>query len=79
MERFGTEVLQPDALPGVNHMRAMQYQIVLNPTFESKTQLILKKKKNVCIQFVCKIHIHKTAILMYTQNYPLVASYDIPG
>ena len=27
---IGAEFLRPDALPGVNNMRVMQYQIVLN-------------------------------------------------
>ena len=30
MKSIGAEILRPDALPGVNHMRGMQYQIVLN-------------------------------------------------
>ena len=30
MKSIGTEILRPDALPGVNHMCGMQYQIVLN-------------------------------------------------
>ena len=30
MKSIGAEVLRPDALPGVNHMFGMQYQIVLN-------------------------------------------------
>ena len=29
MKSIGEEFLRPDALPGVNHMRGMQYQIVL--------------------------------------------------
>ena len=33
MKSFGAAFLRPDALPGVNHMRGMQYQIVLNMTF----------------------------------------------
>ena len=37
MESNGAEFLRPHALPGVNHMRGMQYQIhvVLNITFWS--------------------------------------------
>ena len=30
---IGAEFLQPDALPGVNHMRGMQYEMVLNIKF----------------------------------------------
>ena len=30
MKSIGAEFLRPDALTGVNHMRGMQYQIVLN-------------------------------------------------
>ena len=30
MKSFGAAFLRPDALPDVNHMRGMQYQIVLN-------------------------------------------------
>ena len=34
MKSIGAVFLRPDALlPGVNHMRGMQYQIVLNFTF----------------------------------------------
>ena len=33
MKSIGASFLQPDALPGVNHMRGMQYQIVLNIIF----------------------------------------------
>ena len=29
---IGAELLRPDALPGVNQMRGMQYKIVLNIT-----------------------------------------------
>ena len=36
MKSIGAEFLQPDALPGVNHMRGMQYQIVLNIAFSSE-------------------------------------------
>ena len=32
MKSIGAEFLRPDALPGINHMRGMQYQIVLNIT-----------------------------------------------
>ena len=30
MKSIGAEFLRLDALPGVNHMRGMQYKIVLN-------------------------------------------------
>ena len=30
MKSIGADFWRPDALPGVNHMRGMQYQIVLN-------------------------------------------------
>ena len=30
MKSMGAAILRPDALPGVNHMRGMQYQIVLD-------------------------------------------------
>ena len=33
MKSTGTVFLRPDALPDVNHMRGMQYQIVLNIIF----------------------------------------------
>ena len=33
MKRIGAEFLQPDALPGANHMGRMQYEIVLNIAF----------------------------------------------
>ena len=33
MKSIGAEFLRPDALPSVNHMRGMQYQIVLNIAF----------------------------------------------
>ena len=33
MEEYWSRVLRPDALPGVNHMRGMQYQIVINIIF----------------------------------------------
>ena len=36
MKSIGAEYLRPDALPGVNHMRGMQYQKVINIAFWSK-------------------------------------------
>ena len=33
MKSIGAVLLRPDALPDVNHMHGMQYQIVLNITF----------------------------------------------
>ena len=35
MKSIGAAFLRPDALPGVNHMRRMQYQIVLNKIFNT--------------------------------------------
>ena len=32
MKSIGAVILRPDVIPGVNHMRGMQYQIVLNIT-----------------------------------------------
>ena len=32
MKSLGAQFLRPDALPGVNHMRGLQFQIVLNIT-----------------------------------------------
>ena len=36
MKSIGAEFLRPDGLPGVNHMRVMQCQMVLNITFWSE-------------------------------------------
>ena len=36
MKSIGAEFLRPDDLPGVIHMRGIQYQIVLNITFWPK-------------------------------------------
>ena len=36
MKSIGAVFLRPDALPDVNHMRGMQYQIVLNIIFGTK-------------------------------------------
>ena len=33
MKSIGAEFLRPDAIPGANHMRGMQYQIGLNIVF----------------------------------------------
>ena len=33
MKSIGVEFVRPDALPGVNHMRGMQNQIVINIAF----------------------------------------------
>ena len=30
MKSIGAEFLQPDVLPGINHMREIQYEIVAN-------------------------------------------------
>ena len=69
MKSIGAEFLRPDALPGVNHMRGMQYQIVINIIFWPELSCT-----NLCIQFL-----HKTVTLIYALNRPVVASYDIPG
>ena len=66
---IGAEFLRPDALPGVNHMRWIQSQIVLNITSGQNSSCT-----NLCTQFL-----HKTTTLIYALNRPLVASYDIPG
>ena len=34
MKSIGADLLRPDVLPGVNHMRGMQYQTVLNITLQ---------------------------------------------
>ena len=33
MKRIGADFVQLDDLPGVNHMRGMQYKIVIHITF----------------------------------------------
>ena len=72
MKSIGAEFLRPDALPGVNHMHGLQYQIVLNIIFWP--ELNSYSCTNLCAQFL-----HKTAMLIYAVNHPLVASYNIPG
>ena len=49
MKSIRVEFLRPDSRPGVNHMRGMQYQIVLNIAFCRKLKLIQLYK------FVCTI------------------------
>ena len=72
MKNIGAEILRPDVLPDVNHMRGMQYQIVLNIAL--RPELNKYSCTNLCAQFL-----HKTSTLIYILNRPLVASYDIPG
>ena len=72
MKSIGAEFLRPDALPGVTHMRGMQYQIVLNIAF--CPELNEYSCINLCAQFL-----HKTSTFIYILNRHLVASYDIPG
>ena len=42
MKSIGAEFLRPEAIPNVNHMRGMQYKIVLNIAYS-------------CKKFVCTI------------------------
>ena len=37
MKSIGAEFLRPVALPGINHVRGMQYQIVLNIPFQGRS------------------------------------------
>ena len=64
MKSIGAAFLRPDALPEVNHMRGMQYEIVLN--------IILYKC--VCVQFL-----HKTAALIYAVKPPFSRILRNPG
>ena len=41
MKSIGAEFLRPDALPGVNHMRVIQYSIVLNIAFRPELNNIV--------------------------------------
>ena len=50
MKSIGVEFLRPDALPGVNHMRGMHLQIVLN--------IKLQLYKCVCTIPIQKININ---------------------
>ena len=72
MKSIGAEFLRPDVIPGVNHMRGMQYQIFLNIAFCPEPNKY--NSTNLCAQFLLK-----TSILIYILNRPLVASYDIHG
>ena len=63
MKRIGAASLQPAGIPGINHMRGMQYQIVLNIAFSSEYSCT-----NVCAQFL-----HKISTLISFLNSPLVA------
>ena len=69
MKSIAAEFLRPDAFPGVNHMRGMQYQIVLNITFCPELLTVVKK---MCAQFLCK-----TSTLIYAVNRPLVSIIDV--
>ena len=71
MKSIAAEFLRLDAFPGVNHMRGMQYQIVIYITFCH--ELNYYSCSNLCAQFL-----HKTATFIYILNHTLVASYDIP-
>ena len=42
MKSIGAEILRPDALPGINHMRGMQYHIVLNITCRNSTTTVVQ-------------------------------------
>ena len=53
MRSIGAEFLQPDALPGVNYMRGMQYEIVINVAFCPKL-----KYKFVCTIPTQNINLH---------------------
>ena len=54
-EEFWSNVLlHQDALPGVNHMRKMQYQKVLNLIFHAKIEPI--QLHNLCVQLLHKTH-----------------------
>ena len=72
MKSIGAAMVPPDAFPGINHMRGMQYQIVINIIFWPELNNI--SCTNLFVQFL-----HKTATLVYALNRPLVASYGIPG
>ena len=71
MKSFGAPFLRPDALPGVDHMRGMQYQNSPKSYFLSQNSII--QLHNLCEQLL-----HKTSKKKIL-NRPLVASYDIPG
>ena len=61
MKSIGAELLQPDALPGVNHMRGMQFKIVLNITVWPDLLIELYKfvctipTQNININLRCKV------------------------
>ena len=61
MKSIGAEFLRPDALPGVNHMRGMQNQIVVN--ILTVNQLIQLYK------FVCTINTHNSNIKLRCERY----------
>ena len=70
MKSIRANILRPDALPGVNHMRGMQYQIVLNISFWP--ELNYYRCTNLCAQFL-----HKTETLIYAVNHPLTTYLGI--
>ena len=58
MKSIGAVFLRPDALPDVNHMHGMQYQIVLNIIF-------LPEINEYSCTNLCAQCLHKTATLIY--------------
>ena len=63
MNSIGAAFLRPDALPDVNHMRGMQYQIVLNIIFWPEINEY--SCTNLCVQLL-----HKTETLIYAVKSP---------
>ena len=45
MKSIGAEFLRPDAFPGIDHMRGMQYQIILNMV----TNIVLQSSFNISV------------------------------
>ena len=52
MKSIGAEFIQPDALPGVYHMRVIQYQTVLNIIFWP--ELDQYSCTNLCVELLQK-------------------------
>ena len=71
-QQYWSSIFRPDAIPGVNHMYGMQYQIVRNIILWAK--LNFYSCTSLCVQFL-----HKIATLIYALNCHSVASYNIPG
>ena len=69
MKSIGAEFLRPDALPGINHMRWIQYQ---SPKYNilAGTQLIQ------LYIFVCTIPTQNST-LIYALNIPLGAFFNV--